>query len=69
MGVYRELVGVEENHRFEEDAVIGLDIRFGEEFEFLPYELNTLAVGTIHEHYVRFDFLFIVLVYPTYEIV
>ena len=72
-----EEVGIEENDGFEHDTGLRrlrrphcwdggigtqVDIRFGEKFEFFADEFYALAVGTVHEHDIGFDFFLFALV-------
>ena len=62
LGIDGQEFGIQENNRFEHDTVVGLDIRFGEKFQFFADEFDAFSVGTIHNHDIGFQFLFVVLV-------
>ena len=50
----RQKVRIHENNRFENNTIIGLDIRFGEKFEILADKFNTFPMGAVDEHDIGF---------------
>ena len=69
LGVNRQKVRVKKDDRFEWNSGTGLDIGFGEKFEFFPYKFDTFAVSTVYKHDIGFDLLFVPVVYFMEEIV
>jgi len=69
LGIDGQAVRIEEDNGFERDALVPLNIRFGEKFEFFADEFDAFSVNAIDKHDVVFHFLFVVAIDLVDEIV
>jgi hypothetical protein len=68
LGINGQFVGIIEDNAFKQIIVITLDIGFGKQFEFVADELDALAVGAIHKHYVGFYAGAVAVINPVNEL-
>jgi len=68
LGINGQFVGIIEDNAFEQIIVITLDIGFGKKLEFVADELDALAVGAIHKHYVGFYTSAVAVINPVNEL-
>jgi hypothetical protein len=69
LGINGQKIRIKKDDRFKWNSGTGLDIGFGEKFEFLTNKFNAFAVSTVYKHDIGFDLLFIPVIYFVEEIV
>jgi hypothetical protein len=69
LSINRQIVGIQQDNSFENNAIIGLYIGFGEKLQILADEFDSFPMRTVDKHDVGFDFHFIRIINFGYEII